>query len=104
MAKVRLSRLADSDLADLLIFGEERFGLAAAEAYFRSFDALFDLLSRHPLIGAQAFEDDPVTRVLHHRRHRIFYEVGDEGVMIVRVLHHAMDTHRRVGRGGGTSA
>lgn len=47
MAKVRLSRLADVDLAELLAFGEEQFGRAVAEAYFRNFDKAFDLLERH---------------------------------------------------------
>lgn len=103
MAKVRLSRLADADLADLLIFGEARFGLAAAESYVRSFDSPLELLGRYTSIGMQAFEDDPVTRVLHHRRHRIFYELEEEDVLILRVLHHAMEAHRRVRRRGGAS-
>lgn len=98
MTRVTLSRLADADLAELLTFGETRFGGTIAESYFRSFDGPFDLLSLHPLIGAEAFEDDPDTRVLHHRRHRIFYEIGDEEVLILRVLHHAMDARRRLKR------
>lgn len=100
MAKVTLSVLADADLVEILIFGEQRFGTATADTYVRSFEGPFGLLARHPLIGSQAFEDDPDTHVLHHRRHRIFYEVGDEGVLILRILHHAVDVRRRMRRSG----
>jgi toxin ParE1/3/4 len=96
VARVRLSRLADSDLTDILAYGEENFGLTAAESYFDSFGKAFDLLARHPRIGAEAFPGDAVTRVLHHRRHRIFYEAREDGILILRVLHHAMDADRRL--------
>jgi toxin ParE1/3/4 len=96
VARVRLSRLADADLTEILAFGEEKFGRATAESYFDSFENAFDLLARHPRLGAQAFPGDSVTRVLHHRRHRIFYEAQEEGVLILRILHHAMDAGRRL--------
>jgi toxin ParE1/3/4 len=81
---------------EILAFGEANFGRAVAESYFDSFDNAFDLLARHPHLGAQAVPADSATRVLHHRRHRIFYEAQNDGVLILRILHHAMDAGRRL--------
>jgi toxin ParE1/3/4 len=36
----------------------------------------------------------PATRCLIYRRHRIFYRVARETVLIVRILHHAQDVKR----------
>jgi len=57
----------------------------------RRFDELFDLLRRHPLVGQQASDLGKGMRSLTHRSHRILYQAGKDEVLIVRVLHHAMD-------------
>jgi toxin ParE1/3/4 len=97
VAEVRLRAAADADLASILDYSVERFGEEVGEAYVASFRAAFDLLSRHPLAGAVRTEIDPPIRALPHRSHRIFYDVEDGIVWIVRVLHHAIDVQARLG-------
>ena len=85
---------AEADLATILDYSIERFGIQTAETYLRSFEQAFDLLRRHPHAGAVHAEVHPPIRVLLHRSHRIFYDVEEDIVWIVRVLHHAMDPLR----------
>lgn len=49
------------------------------------------MLREHPLAGAATPEYGRGYRCLVYRRHRIFYRVEGDAVLIVRVLHHAMD-------------
>ena len=60
----------------------------------RGFDELFDLLRRHSFAGQKASDLGKGIRSLTHRSHRILYQAGKDEVLIVRVLHHAMDAKR----------
>lgn len=75
-------------------YGFEQFGDEAATAYMRRFDQLFALLRQHPRAGQLATEFGKDIRSLMHRSHRILYKVDGEEVLIVRILHHAMDAKR----------
>jgi toxin ParE1/3/4 len=94
MIAVVLSAAADSDLAEILSYGTEAFGEAQAEAYLASFDAPFDLISRHPLAGAIHDAVRPPIRSLSHGSHRIFYDVFEDRAVVQRVLHKAVDVAR----------
>lgn len=94
MAELKLRAAADADLGDILKFGVARFGEIIGEDYVRSFDQAFALLRRHPEAGELRTDVDPPIRCLHHRSHRIFYDLEDDMIWIVRILHHAMDAAR----------
>jgi toxin ParE1/3/4 len=98
VAEVRLRSEAAADLAGIFDYSLVEFGEAQAEAYLRSFEQAFDLLRRHPFAGALRIQIDPPIRSLPHRSHRILYDVEDDVVWIVRILHHAMDLERWLGR------
>jgi toxin ParE1/3/4 len=72
-------------------FSFEQFGDEVASTYMRGFDELFDLLRRYPFAGQKASGLGKGMRSPTHRRHRILYQTGKDEVLIVRVLHHAMD-------------
>ncbi len=72
----------------------EQFGDEIATSYMRRFDELFDLLRSHPFAGQDSSELGKGMRSLTHRRHRILYKPGKDGVLIVRILHHSMDAKR----------
>lgn len=91
MAEVRLRAAADADLSMILDYGIEAFGEAIGTDYVRTFQQAFDLLGRHPQAGALRLDIGPPVRCLHHRRHRIFYDLDGDTVWIVRILHHARD-------------
>jgi toxin ParE1/3/4 len=93
-AKLRLSRAAEIELEAIDAFSFEQFGDDVATAYMRGFDELFDLLRRHPRAGRESGELGKGLRQIMHRSHRILYRVAKDEVLIVRVLHHAMDARR----------
>lgn len=73
------------------------FDADTADAYFLGFDAAFDLLSQHPHAGAATSQYGRSYRCLVHRKHRIFYTVAAELILIVRILHHARDARGTLG-------
>ena len=96
MAEVRFSPKARTDLAEIDDYGAEAFGDEVAATYSRGFDEIFDRLERHPKIGARQPELGRLVRSTLHRRHRIFYEVDGEVVLILRIFHHARDVKRNL--------
>lgn len=79
-------------------FSFEQFGDDVATINMRRFDELFDLLRHHPLAGRDASDIGKDLRSVTHRRHRILYQVGSEEILIVRILHHAMDAKLALNR------
>ncbi|MBB3359489.1 MULTISPECIES: type II toxin-antitoxin system RelE/ParE family toxin [unclassified Novosphingobium] len=98
MADVRLTALARQDLVRMREYGNVEFGGALADAYFMSIAGAFDLLARHPEAGPARPELGDHIRCLSHRRHRILYRFNGAQVLVVRVLHHAMDVPRALRR------
>lgn len=94
MAKVFPSLAARADLLEIREYSIEQFGGDVADNYFLGFDEAFDLLADHPLIGAVRPDLGKGIRCLAHRRHRIFYCVERDAVLIVRIVHHARDARR----------
>lgn len=97
MARVELSRDADADIVGILEYGARHFGWDRAEAYAETFDDSFALLSTYPLIGVMHDDVRPPIRSLHHRSHRIFYDVEDEIIVVQRILHQSMDVKLHLG-------
>jgi toxin ParE1/3/4 len=94
VAEVRLRAAAAADLADILHYSIQSFGAEVAEDYVRSFERVFDLLREHPEAGAFRIGIAPPIRCVSHRRHRIYYDMEEGTVWVVRILHHAVDEHR----------
>jgi toxin ParE1/3/4 len=91
VADIRFSPAARSDLATIDEYSAEQFGDDVADAYARGFMETFELLARHPYAGALRPELGDDIRCQLHRRHRVFYRVDREIVVILRIVHHAMD-------------
>ena len=90
MTPLEISGAADADLDEILSYSSLRFGDAIAAEYFFSFDESFELLQRHPFAGELDEEAGPDVRRIHHRSHRIFYEVSGGRIRVLRILHHSM--------------
>lgn len=91
VAEVSFSNAAVADLCAIDEFSVAQFGQEIGESYMHGFDKVFALLKDYPLAGSEASKYGTAYRCMMHRRHRIFYVVQDEMVLIVRILHHAMD-------------
>ncbi len=85
--KWRISESADRDVGNIYLQGIERFGLAQADRYFDDFHAAFDRLATYPTLGRLRHEVSPAVRMLPFRAHLIFYDIEDDGILIVRVRH-----------------
>ena len=91
MTEIEFSNAAVEDLSEIDVFSISQFGVEMGEAYMRGFDKAFALLRDHPFAGIATVEYGNPYRCLVHRKNRIFHIVEGDTVLIVRVLHHAMD-------------
>lgn len=93
--RLEKSQAADDDLDEILAYSRQRFGRSVGREYFFSFEHAFVLLERFPEAGEPADDIHPGVRRLKHRQHRIFYEIGDDRITVLRILHHAMSLKGR---------
>jgi toxin ParE1/3/4 len=96
MIRVEISEAADADLVEILGYGSETFGQDRAETYVASFRTTFDLIERHPLVGAVHDRVRPPIRSLPHGSHRVFYDVFEKEIVVQRILHKAVDVQRHL--------
>ena len=86
------SARAEADLDEILTYSTIRFGDPVATDYYFSFEEAFELLRRHPRAGRDAQDEAGAgVRCLAHRAHRIFYEIIDGTIFVLRILHQSMD-------------
>lgn len=93
--RVERSRAAEADLDDILVFSLEHYGTTVTNAYFFSFEDAFSLLERHSAAGEAVDHIDPGVRRLKHRKHRVFYQLMSDHVLVLRILHHAVSLDER---------
>ena len=94
MVKLVLTPAARSDIVEIDEWGYQQFGEEVADDYLRKLHSAFDQLADHSLSGKATPEYGKRYRCLVHRKHRIFYVVDNDVVLVVRILHHAMDAKR----------
>jgi plasmid stabilization system protein ParE len=94
--QLELSVAADADLFDILAYGAAIYGEAASDSYYDGLTETFSFLCGHPEAG-QIDEDSGLgLRRWRYGQHRIFYQVGEKAILIVRVFHVASDVVRRL--------
>lgn len=93
--RVTVSRQADADLDDILDYSLAAHGRETAESYLRTINATFDRIAGYPEIGMARSELGAVQSV-PVGQHRIFYEIVSDEILILRVLHKAMDVERHL--------
>jgi toxin ParE1/3/4 len=91
MADLRLTVAARQDLETIQDQGLDRFGVQATRMHMQGFERIFSLLRTHPGAGEARADYGENIRVFSHRPHRIIYHVSGKDILIVRVLHAAMD-------------
>lgn len=91
MKQLDISIAARRDLGEIRDFSVERFGGEVSAGYLAGFDAAFRRILDFPELGELSSNIKPPTRVLVHRRHRIYYRVTKAEVQIVRVFHTAQN-------------
>lgn len=98
MPTIVLRREAQLDLDKIDSFSRKRFGNEAADEYMGQFESAFRRLAEYPEIGAPFPYQRVPLRSYRVGTHRIFYYFDGQRVVVVRVLHQAMNMERHLSR------
>lgn len=87
-----LTRSAQADLKSIARYTQERWGVRQRNTYLKEIDQVFRALAKIPLMGRACDEIRGGYRKFPHGAHVIYYkQVGEEELLIVRILHMTMD-------------
>lgn len=94
MKLFNLTVAAKTDLRDIALFTERRWGKEQRNIYLKQFDDLFWLLAENPDIGKTCNEIRNGYRKFPQGSHVIFYQqIGSQQIKIIRILHKSMDVN-----------
>jgi len=91
--KLQVRAAALRDLDGIYDYTLAAHGVAQAEAYVRGLWAAMENLCAYPKSGP-ANDLRPGLRSLAVSRHRVFYRIEGDAVVVARVLHKVMDAER----------
>ncbi len=96
MIEIRLSEAAKADLIDIWGTTFETWGPDQADTYLDDIDRALNGLTGNPLLGSDCSDIIQGVRRLITGRHVAFYQVSDETIFVIRVLHQSMDKKRHL--------
>jgi toxin ParE1/3/4 len=83
----RTTRQADDDIIGTYLDGYRKFGRLQAERYHDGLAKTFGAIAWSPYIARERTEFTPPVRLHRYNAHLIIYRVGNEDILIIRVLH-----------------
>jgi len=86
-----LSGAAARDLEEIYMYGFIRFGEARADLYTASLEDSIAILCANPELGRLDARVNPAIRRFECELHVIFYDLLEDHMLIVRILHGAAD-------------
>ena len=94
MTPFQLTNKAKSDLKDIALFTERRWGRKQRNVYLRQFDTTLGRLAENPELGKTCDEIRPGYRKFPQTSHVIFYQkMNNQPLLIIRILHKSMDVN-----------
>ncbi|EPW6626126.1 type II toxin-antitoxin system RelE/ParE family toxin, partial [Vibrio vulnificus] len=94
MKPVNLTTAAKTDLRDIALFTQRRWGKEQRNIYLKQFDDSFWLLAENPDIGKSCDEIRDGYRKFPQGSHVNFYQqTGSQQIRVVRILHKSMDVN-----------
>lgn len=96
MIEIRFSNAAENDLAQIDTYSVNTFGNAVAADYMGGFTGAFRKLRDFPEAGRAMPALGRGIRYLSYRQHGIVYQLTGDDLLIVRIIHHAMDARKAV--------
>jgi toxin ParE1/3/4 len=96
MAKIIISPLARTDLAEIGIYTEKHWGKQQRKNYLDQLKNRIHRLVKNPSQGRQYHELPKSPYGYHEGRYVIFYRPTANGIEIIRVLHDSMDFPRHL--------
>jgi len=97
MKPFTLTVTAKTDLREIALFTQRRWGKEQRNAYLKQFDDSFWLLAENPDIGKTCDEIRAGYRKFPQGSHVIFYQqTGNQQIRVIRILHKSMDVSLQV--------
>ena len=84
---VKILPEADVDLEEIWLYTAETWSLDQADRYVTNFYTKFQTLSQMPQIGREYPNISPPIRIYPIGRHFVIYQIEDDLLNIIRVLH-----------------
>lgn len=98
MRRFDLTRSARADLKSIARHAQEHWGVRQRNIYLKEVDQVFHALAKNPLMGRACDEIREGYRKFPHGGHVIYYrQIDEDEVLIVRILHAAMDVDSNIG-------
>lgn len=98
MKPFSLTVAAKTDLRDIALFTQRRWGKEQRNIYLKQFDDSFWLLAENPDIGKPCAEIREGYRKFPQGSHVIFYlQTDTQYIRIIRILHKSMDVNLKLG-------
>lgn len=94
--RLELSRRAQADLDEIRDHSVGQFGVDQTIAYLDGIERAFRQLLAFPKMGSTHATLIPEIRSIGCQQHRIYYALDRDRIVVVRVLHKAMDVERWV--------
>jgi len=91
---LRLSNVAEADLADVYEYGFKRWGERQADLYYDALLAHFDLLCSNPFLFAAVDDIRPGYRRSVCGSHAVYYRVSAFAVEVMAVIGRQDTSHR----------
>lgn len=96
MSEIRLSEAAKTDLIEIWTTTFETWGPDQADIYLDSIDHSLSGLIRNPHLGSDCSDLLQGARRLITGRHATFYQVSQDTIHVIRVLHQSMDVKQQL--------
>ena len=93
MLNLNLTATANQDLHDIYAYSLEKWGQKQADVYFKQLENSFYLLLDNPNLGKQRNDLKQGYRSFLTKKHAIFYEISNNEIIILRILHRRMDVN-----------
>lgn len=96
MASLRFSERASRDLAAIVDYTREHWGIKQAAAYLDELETIARSLADHPSLGRSCAHLIPGLASFPAKGHVLFYQSEIGGIVIVRILHKSMAPERHL--------
>ena len=91
MKNLQFLQQASRDIDEIYLYGFINFGEEQVELYVAKMKNVLEMMRSNPEIGRLDTRVNPAIRRFDFESHVIFYDISDNDIIIVRVLHGSMD-------------
>ena len=96
MKKYHLTNKAIEDLNEIWIYTVDTWSETQADAYYRDLIEEIKEVAKHPKYLDRNYDEILLGLYCHKcQKHLIFYQLVDDGIEILRILHQKMDIYSK---------